>query len=97
MRVGDVVKVKDWAQCRPCDGGFFLANKNRLGFDAPVRYAWNDTHHIDEHRYNDETRYSVCFVDEEKEKVLICRADDPINSPMFVLMSKGLEVVKEAA
>ena len=71
IKVNDIVRVKDWGGQFSTNTSWFNEHSGELNLDWIIRYAYNDETHYEKHKYDDDSKYKVLFVDTWRNKALI--------------------------
>ena len=97
IKVGDIVKVKDWGESYSSAIDWFLNNHNHIDNQLMIRYAYGDSRNYDV--YNSDTgkkdpfEYEVLAV--ANDKALIAEPSNYNNTQAFLVRTEALINTKE--
>lgn len=95
IKVGDIVKVKDWGEGYSCAMDWFI--RNDIHSQLMIRYAYGDSRNYD--MYNSDTgkkdpfEYEVLAVADDK--ALIAEPSNYSNTQAFLVRTEALINIKE--
>lgn len=102
MKVGDLVKVKNWGGSFSTNTPWFLDHVHDLDVNYLIRYAYNDSTNFLKRQNNDDRIFEVLYVDDAlSPNALITLATDSMNyndddyKKIFLIGCNDLELVNE--
>lgn len=102
MKVGDLVRVKNWGGSFSTNTPWFLDHVHDLDINYLIRYAYNDSTNFLKRKNNDDRIFEVLYVDDAlSPNALITLATDSMNyndddyKKIFLIGCNDLELVNE--
>lgn len=102
MKVGDLVRVKNWGSGFTTNSPWFLDHVHDLDVNYLIRYAYGDSTNFLERKNNDDRIFEVLYVDNALIPIaLITLATDSMSyndddfKKVFLIGCQGLELVNK--
>lgn len=103
MKVGDLVRVKNWGGEYTTNSAWFLDHVHDLDINYLIRYAYNDSTNYFKHKHDDDRVFEVLYVDDaQAPNALITLATDSMSiddedcRKVFLIDCNGLELANKS-
>lgn len=103
IKVGDIVKVKNWGNSWNTDTSWFMEHQE-IKPEWMINYKYDDWEKFDKYyntNNNDEETYEVLYIDPENKRALIRPYDEDVkgfvgfHTPTYLLGLKSIELYGE--